>query len=161
MDGGFTAFVFQVGVSVLTRGGIGEMSDYIVNRTRQDRPGSPPVNLIITSYGSNDVSLDWLPPVKANGPIYRYEIRYSYLNHKGAVVTRNAETTGTSVKLNGLVNNAEYDVLVKACTKLPELGEVTCGEQWAQINFKTDIGGKREGRVLRIITKFRLTLSIA
>ncbi len=88
----------------MTRAGESELSDYLVNRTKPDRPGSQPRDL--TAYATNNsrtVRLIWETPEKPNGPIHFYQIRYSYNDYKGQLV----EDDETAEELTATIRNLE------------------------------------------------------
>ena len=63
----------------MSRAGESELSDFIVNRTLRDIPGSRPREVLARrTNDSGTVLLTWEAPSKANGPIDFYQIRYSY-----------------------------------------------------------------------------------
>ena len=143
---------YKVGVSVLTRAGESELSDYLVNRTRRDRPGSPPTNLDSILLSKNEVRLKWQSPAIPNGPIESFEIRTNFTNfanHMEATIitvpaTHYALKDGTGFELDipELKFNVDYWIGVRACTQMLDLVETVCGLDWAETSIKTGIGCK-------------------
>ncbi len=131
---------YKVGVAVLTRAGESEISDFLVNRTKSARPGSPPDELEVFLKGRNQAVLSWEPPKEPNGPIAMYAIRYKYTNFLGKDQILSASTDQHRFKLDNLVFNAAYTVSVVACTEVAELSEPVCGKDWAEANVITGIG---------------------
>ena len=146
---------YKVGVSVLTRAGASELSDYLVNRTRRDRPGSAPRDLSLELADRNSVRLGWRTPAVPNGPITSYEIRYGFVHING----RTEETVLVAgvdrpeldyddaegkfgYALADLKFYADYSVAVRACTTLPDVAETICGWKWAEDGIKTGIGSE-------------------
>ena len=91
----------QIMVRVITRGGVGELSDPLVKRTNPAAPGSPPMYLEVTAqvtirpikhfrsdsnYGieescskyltlqANSANFSWRPPTQPNGNIDSYKV---------------------------------------------------------------------------------------
>ncbi len=133
---------YKVGVAVLTRAGESEMSDFLVNRTERDRPGSPPTELEVLLAGRNGADLRWGPPDAPNAPIEFYEVRRSLTNFRGQEEVSVERATGMSAFIRDLMFNAEYTVAVRACTKFPGLYEAVCGKDWAEATLLTGIGSK-------------------
>ena len=135
-------YFFQVAVSVLTKAGEGELSDYLVNRTDADKPGSPPRDLIISGEKlPNAVRVSWIPPEKPNGPISKYQIIYGYMDFKNHYVEKRASSNANVINLEGLAFNAEYEIKIRACSKLPESSDDVCGP-WGAKKHTTGIGRK-------------------
>lgn len=128
-------------MAVLTRAGESEMSDYLVNRTDRDRPGSAPTNLRVQLEGENDIKLVWGPPSLPNGPIDLYQVEYRYEDHNGIVVTQQYPVTSVKTKIEKLEYYTDYEVSVRACTQTENI-EPLCGHEWARESVKTGIGGK-------------------
>ncbi|XP_071748942.1 cytokine receptor isoform X2 [Lepeophtheirus salmonis] len=134
---------YKVGVSVVTRGGEGEVSDYVVNRTSPARPGSPPRNFQITVKPPRKVFLSWDPPLKPNGPISFYQIEGSYINYAGSFIrTFFQSKTLTSEVLDSkfLVSNTKYHIAIRACTSIPQFDAPSCGLVWNNQSFVTPSG---------------------
>ena len=65
-------------MSVITKAGEGELSDYLVNQTARAKPEGPPQSMKVIPHGSNSIKLTWELPSKPNGPISLYQVRYGY-----------------------------------------------------------------------------------
>ena len=77
-------------VRVITRGGVGELSDPLVRRTNPSAPGSPPMYLEVTpqvtiqpinhllltllTRQANSANFSWRPPIQPNGNIDWYKV---------------------------------------------------------------------------------------
>ena len=102
--------MFQFGVAVVTRAGESELSDYLINRTLPDAPGSLPRDLSVSrTADSRMVRLTWKQPLKANGPIDFYQIRYSYRNFKD----KDVQDETTSKDLKAFIRDLEVDLSEK------------------------------------------------
>jgi hypothetical protein len=136
--------VYKVAVAVITKAGLSEFSDYLVNRTSNAAPGSGPTALsAIKDAGSaNAGEIMWQVPVKANGPIAHYEIKYGYEDHQDEYNELIAISKASHVRLDNLAFNAVYDVNVRACSVLPDSVEAVCGIHWSAMKFTTGIGRK-------------------
>lgn len=132
---------------MVTKAGEGELSDYLVNRTLPSRPGGPPENIQISKRHNttNKVHLIWNPPLKPNGPIKMYQIRYGYVNHKGDLEEqiRETENNATFDKLSDLAFFAEYEFRIRACGQMPDSADPVCGD-WGAQKFTTGIGRKSD-----------------
>ena len=134
---------FQVGVAVITTAGVGEASDFMVNRTDRARPGSEPRD--IRSYkglNANEIQLYWEEPMKANGPISSYEVKYTYVDYEGEEVEHFKIINKKHVLLKDLAYNAEYDIRIRACSFLAESLDPVCSEFWGALKFTTGVGRK-------------------
>jgi len=131
-------------VVVKTRAGESEMSDYLVNRTDRATPGSPPTRFQVSRSGEQGRSaeLSWGPPDVPNGPIEFYEVFYSYQDFMGRSQEREMMVEARRARLIDLDAYADYEVGVRACTRMPELPEPVCGRDWAKGRFLTGIGGE-------------------
>jgi len=128
---------YKTGVRVITRGGPGDLSDPITNKTKAAAPGSVPANLNITKIESDSASLSWSPPMKANGDIGHYEVRYSFIDGDGENVTQTVTVNDTHVDLTGLYSYTSYTVMVRGCTECAQCG---CSRVWAETPLVTRIG---------------------
>lgn len=157
---------YKVGVSVLTRAGESELSDYLVNRTRRDRPGSPPTELRSALLSRNEVRLTWGSPTIPNGPIESFEVRTNFTDFAGhleatimtipAVTYALEDGSGFEIDIPDLQFNIEYGIGVRACVNMVDLEESVCGFEWAETKAKTGIGRK-----WRKILCFRCYLNLA
>jgi len=131
-------------VSVLSRAGVGEMSDYLVNRTERGRPGSAPTRLSVSLLGKRGraAKVSWGPPDTPNAPIDFYEVFYAYEDFMGGQKDDTLIEEGMNTQLSSLEPYTDYHVHVRACTRIPELKEPVCGKDWANASFHTGIGGK-------------------
>ena len=87
----------------MTRAGESELSDYLLNRTAQDRPGSSPRDLqVYETDDSRTVRLSWKTPSKPNGPIDFYQIKFSFKNFKGDVIEDEATSKDLETDIRGL-----------------------------------------------------------
>lgn len=84
------------------------MSDYLVNRTRRDRPGGPPEDLQAELLGRNRAQLSWRPPRKPFAPIDSYEVSYGFRDFRGDDLSNTVAVVGTSTELRDLTFNAKY-----------------------------------------------------
>jgi hypothetical protein len=130
-------------VAVITRAGIGEMSDYLVNRTKRGRPGSPPTRLNVSLTGERGRSADvfWGPPDVPNAPIDFYDGFYAYEDFMGRLQGDSFMVEDTQTHLTALEAFANYNIRVRACTRIPESPNPLCGEDWVSTGFRTGIGG--------------------
>ena len=147
---------YKVGVSVLTRAGASELSDYLVNQTTRDRPGSPPRRLQSEVTDRNRIKLAWQSPAVPNGPISSYEVKYEFMPDDGrrlqevvytaAVVTLQREFREGGhffvYEVGELKFNADYVVEVRGCTEMPNVAETICSRMWAETTVKTGIGSE-------------------
>ena len=145
---------YKVGVSVLTRAGASELSDYLVNKTARDRPGSPPRFLRAEVEDRNRVKLAWQTPAIPNGPISSYEVKYEFKPvrdrqprksqklYTAAVLTMEREGDDMFYEIGGLKFNADYIVRVRGCTTMPNVAEDICSYDWTETAVKTGIGSK-------------------
>jgi hypothetical protein len=149
--------LYRIGVSVLTKAGEGEVSDYIFKRTKRDRPEARPTELHAAVLDRNALELFWNPPEVPNGPIGSYEIKYSYKNFKGQTVKNRAVVEGhrRTFKAKDLVFNVEYDLAIRACTFLKEENVELCSEEWAMLRVKTLIGRKFWKRKILVKNKLK------
>lgn len=129
-------------MSVLTRAGESEISDYLVNRTEPGRPGSPPINLEASLVGRNNIEATWSPPLVPNSQIKFYEIRYGFRDSSGQRQETLTTEHGTAVWITNLAFYTTYRVDIRACTQLPGFGEAVCSMEWATIEVSTGIGSK-------------------
>lgn len=132
---------YKVGVAVVTRAGEGEVSDYIVKRTKRGPPGSPPNNLEFALTNQNEVEVFWNPPLLPNGPIKNYELHYTYVNFRQKSISVESHVTGRRTVLKNLTSNVEYKVAVRACAEWIEGYADPCGP-WSKGTIKTKIGRK-------------------
>ena len=129
-------------VSIVSKAGDGELSDYLVNRTVRAKPGSPPHNIEVSQANlANAIKVSWREPRKPNGPISKYEISYGYKDHKNHYNEKKATSTANTINLEGLAYYADYDIRARACSKLPENTDLVCGP-WGAKQHKTGIGRK-------------------
>ena len=118
------------------------MSDYHINQTARARPGSPPTNLRVENLEANSLKFFWNLPLKPNGPIAEYQIRYGY-NHEPTqqYIEDEKITNGEYIRLEGLTYSASYVLKVRACGRVEESRDPLCGD-WAAITYETGIGRK-------------------
>ena len=128
-------------MAAVTKAGVGELSDFLVNRTKSARPGSPPNNFHLAPIQNiaNSVTLKWEKPVKPNGIITHYNIEYAYRDHQNRNVAKQIPWKSDSYRLEDLAFNAKYDIKVQACS-MPEF-HIQCGD-WAAKIFTTGIGSE-------------------
>ena len=128
-------------MAAVTKAGVGELSDFLVNRTKSARPGSPPSNFHLAPIQNiaNSVTLKWEKPVKPNGIITHYNIEYAYRDHQNRNMAKQIKTKSDFYVLKDLAFNAKYDIKVQACS-MPEF-DIQCGN-WAAKIYTTGIGSK-------------------
>ena len=131
--------LFQVAVSVITKAGVSELSDYLVNETSPAKPEGPPENIKVTARGSNWFKLHWQLPSKPNGPISLYELRYGYRDHKGHYAETTIYPHEREYTLTDLAFNVAYEVKIRACGILPDSIDPVCGD-WGAIIHETGVG---------------------
>ena len=75
-------------------------------------PGSPPLNVIVTSVNLSSLTLSWQPPleIKWNGQITGYEIQYTRVALSD-VMSKNVNS-GTTHTISGLLAYVNYSVIV-------------------------------------------------
>ena len=166
--------LYKVGVSVLTRAGASELSDYLVNKTARDVPGSPPRSLRAEVHDRNRVKLAWQTPALPNGPISSYEVKYEFKParerkqtqksqklYTAAVVTMERDGDDLVYEIGGLKFNADYIVRVRGCTTMPTVEKDICSLDWAATAVKTGIGSKWTTNYIFVIAQFGIIDSFA
>lgn len=143
---------YKMGVRVITRGGMGEISDPSINQTKSTRPGSPPKNLVIPDIKANSAQLSWEPPIKPNGPISNYEISYWYFDSKGEEIKKKVNVVNQTIELRDLYSYTEYNISVRACTILPNERK-ECGDQWVSTPLVTPIGPPGQMKQPKVVFK--------
>ena len=132
---------FQVAVAVITKAGMSELSDFLYNKTSRDRPGGPPTSIQVLSGGANSVKILWDEPVKPNGPIDEYQIKYGYLDHRSDYIEKMTNSSKKHAVLEDLAFNANYDIKVRACTRFVDSLDPICGD-WSAKRHLTGYGRK-------------------
>ena len=95
------------------------------------------------------LKLFWGAPLKPNGEISEYEIRYDYENshrRKGHsdLKIKKVSANENEVLIDQLNYYSDYLFEVRVCIKVNEYVQQSplCGDTWAAIKMKTGIGGK-------------------
>ena len=137
---------YKVAVRVKTRGGSSKLSEFTVNRTAPSMPEEGVRHLRGYLKDANTIKLEWRAPLKPNGELERYEIKYSYANSHGRKQQKDVKIpVGPNVNekvINGLRFYSDYFFEVRPCIKLRGYGQRLCGNTWAALSMKTGIGGK-------------------
>ena len=137
---------YKVAVLVKTRGGSSKLSEFSVNRTDPSMPEEGVRHLRGYLKDSNSINLMWRTPLKPNGELDRYEIKYSYTNSHGKRHQKemkiNVGPNQNEKLIQGLKFYSDYFFEVRPCIKLSGYGQRLCGNTWAALSIKTGIGGK-------------------
>ncbi len=129
-------------MTVQTRAGESEMSDYLVNRTDLDRPGSPPTKLEVLLLGKNSAQVFWQPPLVPNSPIHSYQVRLRFTDFRGMEEVREFSVESPPADVHELRFYGKYTVGVRACTRMEGIAEPLCGVDWAEDKILTGIGSE-------------------
>ncbi len=141
-------------MAVITKAGTSEFSDPIVNRTLRSRPTYPPRNLKSTrlAAASNQVLVEWSPPVKANGPVKHYEVTYGFTNFNDDYIEKTALVPGERLTLNNLMFHTTYTIEVRVCIQTIDSIEALCGKDRAVTKIQTGYG--ESGRMAEPVVTF-------
>merc|ERR1719507_1008128 len=138
---------YKIMVRVITRGGVGELSEPLVRRTNPSAPGSPPMDLNVTSIQANSANFSWNPPTQPNGKIDKYKVNIEEEFHNiwrqiGSPAWVAGRTTNVSLHKSKLKAFTDYRVTVAACNNLilDQHIEPSCGPNVAVRSFRTDVG---------------------
>ena len=131
---------------VKTRGGSSKLSEFTVNRTAPSMPEEGVRHLRGYLKDTNTVKLEWRAPLKPNGELDSYEIKYSYTNSHGKKQHKDVrDIVGANENekvIKGLRFYSDYFFEVRPCIKLKGYRQKLCGNTWAALSMKTGIGGK-------------------
>jgi hypothetical protein len=94
--------------------------------------------------GRSSVNILWKAPLKPNGEIDKYEIKYSSANSNGrqsSIVRQTVGPNGRAIQIDSLKFYSEYIFEVRPCVKLNDVvGTSICGKTWSAIRITTNIG---------------------
>ncbi|XP_048863793.1 LOW QUALITY PROTEIN: phosphatidylinositol phosphatase PTPRQ-like [Brienomyrus brachyistius] len=131
---------YNVSARAYTKYGHGnQVSAVLEVLSGEDVPGSPPINLSCDSLGSSEVSISWHPPLRPNGIIRFYTVRFWNATH-----WMNLSTPSTSVTLQHLRKYANYSVVAYASTSLGD------GNQSSEVLRFTTAEDVPDGPVLNL-----------
>lgn len=101
----YTTYYIQI--APISKHGMGIFSDPLQNVTSEDAP-TPPLNVRISEITNNSMLVTWKPPLKMNGRLKNYVIKYNDVK---------TENNGhTEMRLMNLTSYTNYTVTVQACT---------------------------------------------
>jgi len=152
---------YKIMVRVITRGGVGELSDPLVRRTNPSAPGSPPMYLEVTPQ-ANSANFSWRPPIQPNGNIdwYKVNIEEEFHNIWRQIGDGSSKVAGDSTHVSWrqgkLKAFTDYRVTVAACNNLlldQHIDHLACGSNVAVRSFRTDVG--RPGRPNEPVVTFK------
>ena len=129
-------------MAVITKAGISEYSDALLNRTQRALPMEAVAGISVSSVTSSSAIVSWNEPEKPTGPIAYYRVTYVYQDFTGELVEKTSTATTRRLKLDDLVSNVDYNVLVSICIEMPDHGEPLCGKNRGAGFFKTKPGGE-------------------
>ena len=136
---------YKVSVLVKTRGGSSKLSTFSVSRTLPAAPGEIR-HLRGYLIDRRSVKLNWRVPLKPNGEIDRYEVKYSYTNSNNKQSPFDLKIVDPSKKelqIDGLMFYSNYEFQVRPCVKASQYGhQRLCGNTWDMIHIQTGIGGR-------------------
>jgi hypothetical protein len=143
---------YKVSVLVKTRGGSSKVSKFSVKRTLPSMPEESVTHLRGYLADRTSVKLDWGIPLKPNGEIAKYEIRYGYENIYSTSRKRAGDKDFKIKVVNANKNEAlieglnffsDYIFQVRVCIRVNGYGQQSlCGDTWSAFRMKTSIGGK-------------------
>jgi len=151
---------YKIMVRVITRGGVGELSDPLVKRTNPAAPGSPPMYLEVTAQ-ANSANFSWRPPTQPNGNIDSYKVNIEEEFHNiwrqiGSGASKVAgDSTQMSWRQSKLKAFTDYRVTVAACNNLlldQHSQHLACGPNVLR-SFRTDVG--RPGKPNEPVVTFK------
>ena len=135
---------YKASVLVKTRGGSGQLSIFSITRTKPSMPEESVRQLQGYLVGRSSVNILWKAPLKPNGEIDKYEIKYSSTNsnlRQSSIVRQTVGPNGRAIQIDGLKFYSEYIFEVRPCVKLNDfVGTSICGKTWSAIRITTNIG---------------------
>ena len=152
---------YKVSVLVKTRGGSSKSSEFSVKRTQPSMPEESVTHLRGYLADRTSVKLEWGIPLKPNGELAEYEIRYGYENRHGKAEHTNFKTKivradKKEALIEGLKFYSDYIFQARVCIKVHGYGHqrcgmdtdnyCLCGNTWAAVRMQTGIGGKLKTR---------------
>ncbi|XP_022805722.1 Down syndrome cell adhesion molecule homolog [Stylophora pistillata] len=119
----YTEYEFQV-LAFTSHGG-GPKSSVLVERTMEDEPSYGPANVSFTEVNKTILNISWapLPREHSNGVIILYNVKEELLSRdtrqkRSPLSSKSVNTTNTLILLNGLLLCSQYQVSVRAYTKV-------------------------------------------
>lgn len=135
---------------------LGTVYNATVFKTQAAAP-LPPQNLsLVGAAGQTWMMLQWSPPAESRGPLSGYTVFYGPASEHQK---RSAlETRDTSTNVTHLTPNTEFEVYVKAFTKLPDGTEVASTP--VRIEVKTAIGAPSKIRNLHVVSRSKNSIVV-
>ncbi|XP_022777753.1 uncharacterized protein LOC111319202, partial [Stylophora pistillata] len=119
----YTEYEFQV--LAFTSHGDGAKSSVVVERTMKDEPRGGPANVLSAEVNETTFNISWAPLSReqTNGDIILYNVKEELLSRgtsqkRSSLSSKTVNTTNTFILLNGLRLCSQYQVSVRAYTKV-------------------------------------------
>ncbi|XP_038079452.1 immunoglobulin superfamily DCC subclass member 4-like [Patiria miniata] len=157
----FTTYVFDV-CSVSTKLS-GPFCDARVAKTLEDRPSTPPEDILAKPLDPHAVELQWQPPMQPNGIITHYVILYDEDVSKPEDTWHSQARNGTAhhSTVDGLASDTKYYFKVRAGTQVGE-GPPTNTVAAQTLTAKTGVGSKpwQESMLIGVCSAFVLIVML-
>lgn len=112
---------YRIAVRAYTSIGPGPYSDYVLETTLEDRPGSSPSNVTVYLTSSTSIEITWgeVPPIDQNGIVILYEVSCEALETPGRDIDLETlmllqHTPNNSTHFSPLEGFAIYSIAVRA-----------------------------------------------
>ncbi|XP_022810088.1 receptor-type tyrosine-protein phosphatase S-like [Stylophora pistillata] len=162
----YTEYEFQV--LAFTSHGDGPKSSVVVERTMEDEPRGGPADVVSAEVNKTTFNISWAPLSReqTNGDIILYNVKEELMSRgtsqKRSLSSKTVNTTNTFILLNGLLLCSQYQVSVRAYTKVKYLGTKPYNESFREEGFQ-DVGSSTsytmKGLVPGSIYEFQIIVS--